>query len=409
VDLRYAAKGFAVILNETKKKRFFYIAFCCCLFFENIAFVFSQQTKERLELVRADNLHGAILNDKKVRILSGDVEFRQSEARLFCDRATEFILDRRVLMVGHVRMYNRGNFLRADTVNYLDTSEVVYARGHVILQDSSKSLYADSVSYFVEEEKAFARNNVVLADSAEGYRIYGQQADYDQKPGYAKVIGNPKFVEEDSIEAKVLTVTGDSMEMIDDGERLQVRDHVIITRGKIKAHCGRLEYLKKQNRIELTDSPYATHVNDYLTGNVIELILNNREVSTIKLDGNAIMSSKVDTVANEPLYNLMSGENIYISIREERIDTMVVTGRATSYYHIIEDGKEKGLNKVLSDEIKLFFDEDKLTKVTGRSNPGSIDGHFYPTHNKAIVQQELQDLLKKYHIVSDSSEQHTAY
>ncbi|HID24668.1 MAG TPA: hypothetical protein EYP14_20035 [Planctomycetaceae bacterium] len=109
----------------------------------------------------------------------------------------------------------------------------------------------------------------------------------------------------------------------------------------------------------------------------------------------------MDTLKDGELrYDLLTGEDITVSVKDEQVDTVIVRGRATSYYHLFEDGVEKGLNKVLGDEIRMLFSDGELKKVIVTSDPSTSTGTFYPPKSKAMIEKELNELLAKIGIVS---------
>lgn len=355
-------------------------------------------------LIHAYSFEGKTINGQQVRELIGNVEFRQGDARMLCDRAMQFLDEQRTLFEGHVHFSDSSKQLFADKVLYYETSRLTLAERNVKLIDSTKTLSSDELQYFDMEDKALAKGHVILVDYNERITLRGGQAEYLRLKGYAKVTDKPVMVKSDSTESRDLIIDGESMEMFDDGKRIIATGNVHVTRGEVVAECGELEFLPKQNRAILSKAPKARRENDHLTGKNIDLILNGTEITGIQIAGDGLVISQVDTlIATKIPFDLLTGEDIQVSIAEEQIDSVIVKGRATSYYHVIEDEKEKGLNKVLGDEIRMFFRGSHIKRVDVKSSPSTSVGTFFPPSSKAGVENELSALLAKNGVVFSDS------
>ena len=99
----------------------------------------------------------------------------------------------------------------------------------------------------------------------------------------------------------------------------------------------------------------------------------------------------------------MTGEKIKVTLKDEQIDTVKVMGRATSFYHVIEDSVEQGLNKVLGDDLQMMFLNGELEIVQVESSPSTSVGNFYPPNSYGQVEDELVALLTKIGIQSNAS------
>jgi len=363
------------------------------------------EKQEKIKLIYADQLSGDVIDGKNVRKLVGHVKFRQGASILTCDRATEYVDEGHVLLLGRVRMVDSTRELLADKVHYFEETRKAVAEGRVVFSDSSKIMKANELEYDEINEIVTAVRNVTLSDTAKHMTLYGDSIKYHRHEGYALAHGHPKFVKLDSTESRTLTITGNVMEMFDDGERVKVSGDVVITRGEVVAHCGELEFINNEEKVILSITPEAQRESDFLKGKNIELFLQDNEVKAIKVSNNAIVTSQVDTVKDpRQRYDLLTGENILVSLHDEQIDTVVIKGRATSYYHLFEDGQEKGINKVLGDEIRMFFTDGNLKRVVVKSDPSTSTGTFYPPHNQSLIEGELRGILTQIGILSESSD-----
>ncbi|MBN2001680.1 hypothetical protein JW935_29335 [candidate division KSB1 bacterium] len=359
-----------------------------------ISVTFSQN--EKLELVKADIFAG---EKDYIRRFIGNVQFRQGEALLNCDQALQYVQEGRYVLQGNVHIFDSEKQLMADIVLYYEENRVAHAQQNVRLVDSLRTLTADQVLYYEKEDKAVADGHVVIADTVENYRLSGVHADYYRRTGYAKMTGQPRFVQLDSLQQEELAITGKTMEMISDGDTIRVIDQVQVNKDSVAAFCGELEFLRNSDLIILQVEPRAEQTGNYLFGDTLELLLKDRNIRAIHIVNNAIVISKNDTVANMNIpYDALTGEDVLVFLSDNQIDSVTVKGRATSFYHVIEKGNEKGLNKTLGDFLKIYFRDGRVSDVEVSSSPSVSEGAFYPKRNEKVIRQELLQVLEKLKI-----------
>jgi len=343
-------------------------------------------------LINADWGGGKILHNQKVRLLKGNVEFYQGDAFLKCDSCIQYPDSRKFDLYGHVEIFNNNKWLYADHVTYFEDPNVEIADGNVKLVDSTKTFYSSRLKYIEEKEVIFADDSVKMVDSTNDLTLTGDHCEYHRTNGFAKVTGFPFLTKKDSLEQVELTIEGRLMEMHGDGERVVVKDSVIINRGAIVAQCGQLQYLKSGEEIILSDEPEAKRKFDNIWGNEIILFLAENKVYSIRVKGKSLVKTKVDTLNFvDTRFNYISGEQIDAWISNEVMDSVLVTGQATSYYYVIEDGQDKGINKVLGDKLFLEFEKSELAKVRVNSSPGTTTGTFCPSSHSYLLEKELTD------------------
>lgn len=377
-----------------------YILLFCVL----CQFIFPQkagtQEEEKLRLVHADILRGHKMGEQKLRQFIGNVKFQQGAATLTCARATEYEDSGRYVLYGDVAYIDTVKSLFGDKITYYESTKIAYVEGNVRLIDSTKTLTADFIRYHDPEEEAYATGNVFLSDAKENIVIVGDRAEYKRLTGYAKVTENAVLTKMDSAKTDTLIIYGLVFQMFDDGERFLVTDSVRVVRGEIEAFCDSLEYFQEQRVIKLSNSPRVRQNRQYLTGHSVSLLMRDSDVKGIHIVGDAIAASIVDSTINTPVpYDLLSGQDMMVHVTDEKIDSVLIQERATSYYHVIEDGEEKGLNKVLGDALFIRFVQDTLVSVRVKSSPSSSVGQFHPPTHRMELETELRTELAKLDIV----------
>lgn len=371
-----------------------------CWLFIFSALIRAQESQEKMRLHNADSMSGMNINGQSVIRLVGNVEFRQGDAVVLCNEAHQYQDEEKTVFVGDVSFTDKNKAIYGDIVTYYEPLKMFLAVSNVKLVDSTKTLLADTLEYYEDEEKAIAKSNVHMLDDAERVELTGKYTEYLRETGYAKVLGNPVFSKMDSTDEIELTIKGELIESFDDGDSVKVVNNVEIIRGEINAQCGKLTYFKTEDKISLQLSPSAIRVNDKLTGNVIDLLLLNNKVTDINVFGRAVVTTKVDSAIETSIpYDILTGEKVLVSVFEEKIDTVIILGRATSYYHVIDDSVEQGINKVLGDEILMVFEESAIKQVYVKSSPSVSVGSVFPPNAYNRIENELVALLTKNDIL----------
>ncbi len=352
--------------------------------------------QQRLRLEHADLMKGRQEGDETVRELIGAVAFRQDNARIRCDQALQYVDRAQAALSGRVEMTEPPKQLNADYVYYYEKLRNYQAWGRVIARDSSRVLHADTLNYIENNDHLAATGQVRLVEKNKRVTLAGRRADYWRSDGRALVVGRPVLTERDSTDRVVMTVTADSMFMLEDGGRYRMVGQVHIRRDTLDAYCGRLDYIRKGEMLLLQDKPSAVRGLDYMRGQQIELALSGNRVTGITLKKQSVVISRVDTLqAAEELYDLLTGDVIQVTLQNDSVREVSVKGQATSYYHVYENKVQKGLNKALGDEIHIHFADNQIERITVNSNPGNSTGVFFPPDKSQAVQTELNERLQE--------------
>ena len=355
------------------------------------------QTGGRLVLVHADSARGFLHEGRMVRELTGNVVFQQDSSHMYCHQARQFVDEAYVHFSGAVRIITPPRQLLADEIYHYEQRREQVARGHARLIDLVRTLDAESLHYYEVQDRAVAAGHAVLHDRDEWVTLRGRLIEYKRSAGYADVQGQPVFVRQDTSAHDSLVIRSRIMEMFDDGKRIQARDSVTLVQGTMSAQCGLLSYLRAQEKITLALQPRAQRDQDRMRGVEIDLLLKDRTLTGMQIRGQAMVMTRVDTLLSaEMMHDFLSGEELYVGVRDNQVDSVYVKGRATSYYHFFDEKKYLGINKLLGDEIGMGFRDGKVQRVTVTSTPATSNGIFYPRRQQSALVTELNELLAQF-------------
>ncbi|NOZ63183.1 MAG: LPS export ABC transporter periplasmic protein LptC [Calditrichaeota bacterium] len=339
------------------------------------------QNSERLEIVATDSTdmkqsktaQGVLVE------LVNNVHLRQGDVEMFCEHVMWWKDRNEVVIEKNVRIFDRLKKLYADYVFYYTDSRIYKARGHVVLKDTARQIFADEIQYFREKDIIIADGHVVLLDEKNNIEIRSRHAELDNNRDYALITQDPVFVKKDSLDNEEIRITGVKMELFNGGDKAVVTDSVKIAHKEATATCGIAEFYRKENRVLLKKTPIVWQKNDRLSGGEIQLFLRkNNELEKAVISGHGLVASKVDTTGVDKREHRLSGETITMYFQQRELAKVVVENQATSYYYVIEDGEEKGLNKIIGDKIIVSLENRKVSRIKIISSPQLSEGVFYP-------------------------------
>ncbi len=378
----------------------------------NFNFLFAQNENNVVILEHADSLIGDIIDGEEARQLIGNVKLRHGNTIITCDRAVQFRKSNRVSMEGVVEVQDdtlrmvgmRGMYyaddriaeafervmleephttLRATYGKYFMNNKKAYFKGNVVVEDTASVVTADELTYFREEQKSIADGNVKIVNAKNGITIFGNHFENYKKENYSKVTENPKIVQIDTNtagERDTLIVTAAVLESYRDSiERLVATDSVKIIRDGLAAEAGVCIYLTDVDSIILKKSPfvwYETGKNEdnQVSGESIYIKLKNRRLETVYINERAVAISRADTTLVNR-FNQMTGQQIILQFVDDKINKITVINTATSLYYLFEDRKPNGMNITTGDQIEIIFRDGKIDKIVATSG---VEGNYYP-------------------------------
>lgn len=122
--------------------------------------------QDRIELIRANELEGAVLNGRNVRIVKGDVAFRQGPTTVFCEIAYQYFEQNEIEAHKNVRIIQGDSVsISGDKLFYDGNKKFAQIRGNqVILKDKKATLYTQFVDYDMANKRLNYFNGGRLVD-----------------------------------------------------------------------------------------------------------------------------------------------------------------------------------------------------------------------------------------------------
>jgi len=117
-------------------------------------------------LVNADSLSALSREGERIQELFDNVQVDQDTTQLRSEYGLRYLNRDELLFTGDVVIYERGDTLRADTVEYNKRTKVGRARSNVRLTDGDVVVRAPRAVYYTEEKRSVFSDSVTLVDSS---------------------------------------------------------------------------------------------------------------------------------------------------------------------------------------------------------------------------------------------------
>ena len=172
--------------------------------------------------VRADSLSTLQRGGERIQELFENVFVRQDTTRIRSEFARRYLNRDEILFVDDVVLYERGDTLRADSVQYNRATEVGRARGNVRLTNGDVTVRADRARYYSTDQRAVFPDSVVLVDSNRVLRArYGTYWSDEERAEFG---GGVRLTEPGT------TLLSDSLTYYRDEDRSIARGNVFVDR-----------------------------------------------------------------------------------------------------------------------------------------------------------------------------------
>ena len=391
------------------------VAFCSTLF--------AQKKESYVVLHHADSLVGSVLNGENIRELIGNVRLSKENTVITCDRATEYYSRKYFVLEGNVRIKEDSLLFEGRRGSYWSDSKIMEGMDGVRLQEGKKNLTAEYGKYFAEERRATFQKNVVAIDSDatlkanaltyfradkhllatgnvsltsahENLKTFGENFENIPARNYSSMSGNPKIVQIDTFEngeRDTLIITAKLLEVFrDSGEIFIARDSVVLMRDYLSATANALEYLRSLDSVILRGKPVVWYDVHQISGDSIFLKLANKQLHNAYIEGSAFALSLADSFFQQR-YNQLSGERMQLTLRQKKIQHIIVEQHATSLYFLFDEDssslrkKPNGVNKASGDAVHISFGQKNIERIVVQ---GGVEGQYFPEN---LVERNEED------------------
>ncbi|WP_439880188.1 OstA-like protein [Pontibacter sp. MBLB2868] len=315
-----------------------------------------------------------------------------------------------------VKVFSKEYNITAQNMKYNTQSKIVYFQGPTFIKGEQGDLYAEEGTYnTITKVSNFGRNAYILTKE---YRLGGDKLFYDQAKGYgyaeknvslrslkddvtirgqigrywrdkgeAKVYGSP--VMETILDKDTLYMSADTLYSREaKGARkksmLFAYPNVKIFKKDLQGKADSVSYNRTDSVMYMNVKPVLWNDNSQLVSDTIRIHLRNKTIDKMYMFSNAFISSE-DTLKN---YNQVKGRDMVAYFKNGDIRKVDVQGNGESLYFALEgDTVLTGMNKSISSNMVLRFDENKLKTISFLVQP---DASFIPPHELKEEERRLE-------------------
>jgi lipopolysaccharide assembly outer membrane protein LptD (OstA) len=349
------------------------------------------ERSESIELLNADLTELRMEKDNVMLNLIGNVKFKHGEVNLESERA----------------------------VWYRTAGQVVFI-DDVKVEDPDQILSADRVTYNKNSRKVIADGDVRLLSKKEDAMISGGHGEYDRTTKFVTFSQSPTLILKPNRGDSTVTVTSQIMEYYVDQKRAIAKKDVVITKGTMRAKCDSATLLNKENMIILEGRPEAEKERDRLSGERMEIFLQDEKMERIEIFGNAKAShlevsdstsqltSYESQIRAEGKESFLSSKKMVFLLEDEELKEVEASGNATSIYYPSQKGRSDSVeslsgdkNSASGDTINLFLSDDRIRRVLIKG--GALGTYSFPSEGFAFGGKEkTQDSLSSGGSVEDT-------
>ena len=268
------------------------------------------------------------------------------------------------------------SFIYCENGVYNTQTDIAQFEKNAYLYDDNRYMTGDSLYYEKQYEYGEAFRNVYIHDTVENSIITGEYAEMVGQKDSAFVTGNPIFSAVDQ-PGDTLHLHGDSLYYTPDPKArgksmLQAFYKVRIYKPNLQGSCDSLAYTERDSTIKMYYNPVLWNDSTQISGDTIYMEMKNQKPDSLKVFPNAFMIGIVDSLRN----NQVSGRVMRGKFKNNALSRVFVDGNAESVYYPKDEDKEFiGMNRSLSSQMLIKFEDGQLSTIGYLSKP---QANLYP-------------------------------
>jgi lipopolysaccharide export system protein LptA len=376
--------------------------------------LFAQVSSEKI-IVIGDSLVGKVISGAPVREVYGNVNLRQGNILVTCDKAIQYIKSNNALLSGNVIAKQDSITIITSEGFYFGNDRKTKSIAGITLDDQKVILKADSGEYFFDEDKAFFQTNVTLFDTLT--TLSSNELTYYQKEDRAVAVGRVKIIDvSNEISADTIEHFRNSKISFADGN-VKIKS----LKNKTLIFGDHLEDYPEKKYTVITENPLLLQIDTTYTGGgafeidslVIEAEMMEafrdtsntfKAVDSVKIvkgefasvndftiylrSSDIIITEKISDNSRQPILwyenSQLTGDSIAIYLVDNKIERLDVVNNAFMLSQ--NQNYLERFDQTSSNNIKLFFLDNKIQKA---KFIGTVFSIYY------LYEEELANGLSK--------------
>lgn len=308
--------------------------------------------------------------EAEISSLSGMVIIESSMATIYSETALYSFLSEIALFNDPIWLEDNDGVMQAMSGIYFNQNDSVVFRGDVQLADSTQYIEADSIFTIRSSSYYQLHGRVFMVDNESKTAIKGDYVEADST-GKRFVEGGAIMRRLNSDETDTTWLAADRIDMnkIDTFYVIDAVNNVESWQKRTSTLSDSLNYDERTERFELRSNPKVWYDQIQLSGNIIDIQLENDTLKTLFAKGDPFATQQ-DSITLR--FNQMKGDSITIYFLDDNVDQVFTGGNAEILLHYKDDEDQPdGAINIRSDTITIYFEDGEVADLKATSG---IDG-----------------------------------
>ncbi|MEE9441825.1 MAG: LPS assembly protein LptD [candidate division Zixibacteria bacterium] len=258
-------------------------------------------------------------------------------------------------------------WIYSDSVVWLQDQNIIHFFGGVEAYDSTQHIWADKVSYYHADSVLIARENAVLIHNIDSIRAEAHYIEYDIANKIIVLENDPWLFLNYPDYNNLVTISGEYLTYFSDDQIGMAEENVQIDHSGTKANCGCAEFYKDANLLSLMDKPVATRDSSIISGNYMNIFFKSQAVDRIEVSDSAsayFVEQSDSTTGEFSGSSTLTGRDITFFFKDNDVRKIAANGAARSeYLPSPDDTTGSGKNIVSGDSIFIYIKDRKIMKA----------------------------------------------
>jgi lipopolysaccharide export system protein LptA len=270
-----------------------------------------------------------------------------------------------------------GYKLDAQKGSFYDTQQKQFRFFDGIVETEESRIKADELFY--DEAKAYyqGKDDVRVLNKERQVEVYGDVGQYWEDRKYSLMYGKAlvrRYFESDTLFMTADTLISQDSEA-DTAKYLLAFRSIKLTKTDLAGIADSLVYNFSDSSIQLFKDPVMWNQKSQISADSMVFYIANEKLDRVYMKDKAF-AIMTDTLLN---FNQMKGRSMTGFFEEGQIENLEIDGNGESLYYALEaDTLTQGVNRILSANIRLTFQEGAIRKANFGVRP---DGKFTPVQD----------------------------
>ena len=331
------------------------------------------------------SIEGTYYVKPKTYTFKKDVLIVNPTYKMYSDHMKYYSITSIAEFMGPTHIISADKHLYAEDGEYHSLSKQAFFNKNSVVETLKYILRGDSLFYDDQFDNGSAFHHVALISKTDSLAVFGDKAYRWGALGYSQVYDSAVTVKYDAKDT--LFLKADTLKLIDDSSSINdfmiAYKHASYHRPDLQGISDSLVYQFSDSTIWMYHDPVIWNTGNQVTADSIHVKIKDEQLYRFYANVNAFAISQ-DSLK---LFNQITGRDMVAYFSANEIQKIDVLGNAENIYYNVEgDSVMTGMNRVISSDIYIWFENKKMVKIKYNYEP---KGKYIPPHE---LTDEIQRL-----------------